>query len=176
MLVNLIGFQLGWFACVLGAAHGYPLLGPLLALPIIGFHLARQTDKRAELTLLLLTLLIGSMFDQALMLLGLVRYSATIWPPEWLPIWMMALWALFATTLNFSLRWLQPRPLVAALFGLVGGPLAYWAGARVDAIEWQQPIALLLALAIGWAVLMPLLGKLAASLHRRSAAEGVLNV
>lgn len=176
MLVNLIGFQLGWFACVLGAAHGYPLLGPLLALPIVGFHLARQTDKRAELTLLLLTLLIGSMFDQALMLLGLVRYSATIWPPEWLPIWMMTLWALFATTLNFSLRWLQPRPLVAALFGLVGGPLAYWAGARFGAIEWQQPIALLLALAIGWAVLMPLLGKLAASLHRRSAAEGVLHV
>ena len=176
MLVNFIGFQLGWFACVLGAAHGYPLLGPLLALPIVGFHLARQADKRAEITLLLLTLLIGSVFDQGLMLLGLVRYSATIWQPEWLPIWMMTLWALFATTLNLSLRWLQPRPLVAALFGLVGGPLAYWAGARFGAIEWQQPISLLLALAIGWAVLMPLLGKLAATLRTRSAAEGVLHV
>ncbi|HWU83492.1 MAG TPA: DUF2878 domain-containing protein [Methylophilaceae bacterium] len=176
MLVNIIGFQLGWFACVLGAAYGYPLLGPVVALPVIGWHLARQADKGMELRLLLLTVLIGSAFDQSLMLLDLVRYSANLWQADWLPIWMMTLWALFATTLNVSLRWLERRPAIAILFGLIGGPLAYWGGARLGAIQWQQPIALLIALAIGWAVLMPVLGKLASTLRARSLTAGALHV
>jgi hypothetical protein len=29
LLVNFVAFQLGWFACVLGAAQGLPWLGPV---------------------------------------------------------------------------------------------------------------------------------------------------
>ena len=35
MVVNFVAFQVGWFACVLGAARGWPLLGPLVALAIL---------------------------------------------------------------------------------------------------------------------------------------------
>ena len=39
-LINFAAFQAGWFACVAGAAHGLPWLGPLLVLPVAGWHLA----------------------------------------------------------------------------------------------------------------------------------------
>lgn len=159
MLTNFIGFQIGWFACVLGAAHGYPLLGPLLAIPIVGLHLVRHADKPQEILLILSVTLVGSLYDQILMMFGLVSYAPAIWSERWLPIWMITLWILFSTTLNMSLRWLQGRYLLAALFGFIGGPLAYWAGARLGAIQWLSHDSLLLALAAGWAILMPLFMK-----------------
>ena len=73
------------------------------------------------------------------------------------PYWMVALWALFATTLNVSLRWLRARPWLGALLGALGGPAAYYAGARLGALELATAGAGLGAIAIGWAVLTPLL-------------------
>ena len=44
----------------------------------------------------------------------------------WLaPPWPIPLWLQFATLLRFSLRWLDRRPALAVLVGLVGGPMAF---------------------------------------------------
>jgi hypothetical protein len=67
------------------------------------------------------------------------------------------MWMLFATTLNVSLRWLRRYPLAAIALGAIGGPLAYWAGARLGAMEFAAPVAATAALAFGWALLTPLL-------------------
>jgi len=77
------------------------------------------------------------------------------------PPWILGLWALFATTLNVSLNWLKGRWLVAALLGGIAGPLSYWAGARLGAVVLVEPVPALVALSIGWAILMPLLMALA---------------
>ncbi len=37
------------------------------------------------------------------------------------PPWILALWALFASTLNASLGWLQDRLLLAAVLGALSG-------------------------------------------------------
>lgn len=66
-----------------------------------------------------------------------------------------------------SLRWLQPRPLLAAVLGLVGGPLAWYAGARLGALELPDPSLALSVLGAGWAALMPLLLWLASRLNRQ---------
>ena len=50
------------------------------------------------------------------------------------PYWIVALWMLFATTLNVTFRWLQPRPALAAALGAVFGPVSYIAGAAVGVI------------------------------------------
>ncbi len=81
---------------------------------------------------------------------------------------MIALWANFATTLNLSLAGLQTRPWLAALLGLVCGPLAYWGGAGLGAMTFITPLPALITLALGWALLTPLLLALAATLARRS--------
>ena len=70
---------------------------------------------------------------------------------------MVALWAIFATTLNVSLRSLRPHRWLAALLGAIGGPVAYYAGARLGALEFGTPAPALAAIGIGWAILTPAL-------------------
>jgi hypothetical protein len=78
---------------------------------------------------------------------------------------MIGLWLNFAATLNQSLGWLHGRPLLAALFGAAGGPLAYYGGARLGATEALPGAGGLLLLAVGWGVMTPLLLKLAKTLR-----------
>jgi hypothetical protein len=68
------------------------------------------------------------------------------------------MWVNFALILNVSLRWLRGRYLLGAVLGFFGGPLAYFAGARLGAIRIPEPLALkLLVLALAWALAVPLL-------------------
>jgi len=67
------------------------------------------------------------------------------------------MWMLFATTLNVSLRWLQPRLGLAALLGMIAGPLAYYAGARLGGVSFSAPAAALCAVAAVWTLVLPML-------------------
>ena len=77
---------------------------------------------------------------------------------------MIALWPAFATTLNVSLRLLHRRIAMAGLLGAIAAPIAYYAGARLGAVEFVDPSAALLAIGAGWLVITPLLVWLAARL------------
>ena len=48
-LANFVGFQLCWFACVLGAARGHEWLGPLSVARFLGWALTRSHDVAREL-------------------------------------------------------------------------------------------------------------------------------
>jgi hypothetical protein len=56
-----------------------------------------------------------------------------------------------------ALDWLKNRWLASVVLGAAAGPLSYWAGARLGALELIDPVPALLALAIGWALMTPLL-------------------
>ena len=156
-LLNIACFQLGWFACVLGAAQSMPWIGPLVAVPVIALHLYQADNSRLEIVLMLIAAFVGSLFDQSLLSLGLIKFTSGSMHGYLLPLWMVTLWLLFATTLNVSLRWMRGRPVVAVLFGVVGGPLAYMGGVKLGAMQFLQPTPLLIALAIGWGIFMPAL-------------------
>jgi len=157
VVVNVVLYQLGWFACVLGAAHGLPWIGPLAAAAIIAWHLARAARPRPELALVACAVLLGALFDTLLVQAGWVHFSAGALIAGTAPCWMMALWAIFATTLNVSLRSLRTHPVLALILGALGGPLAYFAGARLGAITLVAAGPALSAIALGWAVLTPVL-------------------
>ena len=157
MIANFIAFQLGWFAVALGAAHGWPWAGTAAVLAIVAWHLRHAARPRAELVLVLSAAGIGALWDSALAALGLVVFPNGMLVEGTAPHWMIALWMLFATTLNVSLGWLKRSLLLAAAFGAVGGPLAYLAGAKLGALAIPQPVPAIAALALGWAVLTPLL-------------------
>jgi hypothetical protein len=70
---------------------------------------------------------------------------------------MVCLWLNFAATLNVSMAWLRGRFLLAALFGAIGGPLAYYSGAKLGATEALPTSTGMLLLAIGWGIMTPLL-------------------
>jgi hypothetical protein len=80
------------------------------------------------------------------------------------PLWMIALWANFAATLNVALRSLRTRAWLLAALGGIGGPLAYWGGANLGAMQWLETAPVLIYLALGWAVVTPILGRLALKL------------
>lgn len=159
--LNFILFQGGWFACVLGAAHGWPWAGAGAALAIVACHVLRAERPRGELILVAAAAVIGALWDSALALAGWIRYAGGLVVEDLAPAWIVALWMLFATTLNLSLAWLKRHAALAVVFGAAGGPLAYWAGEELGALVLAERLPALVALAAGWAVLTPLLLHLA---------------
>jgi hypothetical protein len=163
---NVVLFQLGWFACVLGAAHGYALEGALVALAIVAAHIALAAHPARELALVAAAAATGALADSLLAASGWLRYDAGVLVEGTAPYWIVAMWALFAITLNVSMRALRSRLWLGALLGLVGGPAAYYAGANLGALTLVQLLPALAALAAVWALAMPLLFSLALRLER----------
>lgn len=159
LIGNVVGFQAVWMASIAGAGQGYAWTGPLAALVFVAAMLAFGGKTRQDLRMLALALPIGFLLDTAFAASGWLRYAE---PTPWVfaaPVWIWSLWAGFALTLNHSMAFLRGRPWACALFGLVGGPLAYWTAAGAfDAVSFGVPVAwALAALAIGWAAVLPLL-------------------
>jgi Protein of unknown function (DUF2878) len=156
-LINFLAFQIAWFACVLSAAQGQSWLGVAVAVCVVAWHLYHANDSQLELILIVITAIFGSLFDQTLMSLDLVRYASAAWPSYLLPVWMVMMWMIFATTLNLSMRWLRGHYWMASLLGLIGGPLAYLGGVKLGAMQFLQTNTMLISLALGWAFCMPAL-------------------
>ena len=157
MLLNLIAFQIGWFACVLGGAHGWPWLGVLVTAAAIALHLYRAVRPRPEAMLIGLSGLLGFVADSLLTWTGLLRFPSGQFHPDLAPYWMVAMWMLFATTFNVALGWLKPRLGLAALLGMVAGPLAYYGGAKLGGVSFGNLVFSLMAVAGVWTLAMPVL-------------------
>ena len=157
LIANLVLVQAGWFACVLGAAHGLPWLGTLGMLAILAWHLSRTPRPLLELRLVAATIALGIVLDGTLLASGAVEFPNGQWFTLLTPHWMMALWAEFAISLNVCLRWLKSKLWLAAALGAVAGPMSFLAGMRLGAVQILNPVLALAMLALGWALLMPLL-------------------
>lgn len=160
VLLNFALFQAGWFACVLLAAHDHAGLAVLAVALVVIVRLAGSLRPLRTAPLLLGVTLIGLVWDSVVMASGAQGYVSGAWLPGLAPTWIVAMWTLFGTLLGVSLRWLRGRPLLAAAFGLVGGPLAYAGGARLGAVILHDPIWAAALEAAGWAALTPLLVRL----------------
>lgn len=151
-VANAIMFQLGWWICVLGAAKGWPLVGPLVAVVLLAAHFACQKTPPWEWKIILVGTVGGFFIDSMLRVVGVLDFGGALFAPPWL----VALWALLAMTINHSISWLSRNLTGASLFGFLGGPLAYYGGAQLGALavhgwaDWAL-------LAVVWAVIVPLL-------------------
>lgn len=160
-LLNYLLFQIGWLACVLSAARRRAPVGIGIALLVVGWGALRAVHPVPYLLFLLIVGLVGFAWDSTLVATGLLRYPGATGEERVAPTWIFIMWLLFATTLDSSLAWLQPHPLVALLLGAVGGPLAFLGAARMGAVQLLRPRAAVATLACGWALLMPALSRLA---------------
>ena len=157
LLVNFIGFQVGWFACVLGAANDKELLGMTIALGVIIYHVVTQGDLRKELKLILVALAIGLLWETWVLNLDILRYPSHPETLFWAPSWLFMMWALFATTINLSMGWLKGRWALSVLMGAVFGPLAFIGGEKLGAVVFLDSTLSIIILSVGWGLLMPLL-------------------
>lgn len=153
-LTNFALFQLGWFISVWGAAHQKLFPSMIAVALILMIHITQARFKKEAVILLIIIMILGPIFDQCLLSLNLIAYKSQ-YAEQIVPIWIFALWGLFASTLNLSLSWLKRYKLLAVIFGLAGGPLAYIAAEKLNAVELISPYAVI-TLAIGWGILTPL--------------------
>jgi len=155
-VINILGFNAGWFACVLAARWGVPLAAaPIIAI-VLAVHLLVNTpraERRAESLVLLGVALAGTLVDTANLLAGAIRFDLGI--AVFIP-WIALFWLNFSATLNTALRWLAPMPRLAALLGVIAAPGTYLAGSKLGALDLHDntPIPLA-AIAVQWAIILP---------------------
>jgi len=158
VLVNVGLYQAGWFACVLGGAHGFPLLGAAIGLGLLLVHLTLCRERGKEIVTVLLAGLTGTIADSIQAFSGVFVFLSGHWSPWAVPLWISVMWLQFGTLFHFALGWLSGRYLLSALLGAFGGPMAFLTGERLGAATFPKGHGFsLLALAIVWAFVLPLL-------------------
>lgn len=158
MISNFILFQIGWFSVVLSAASGQAYIGSLIIAAIIVFHLFTTKHRSNEIILIVLTLIVGLIWDSLMSMSGLFIYESGILLAQIAPYWILAMWALFATTINYSMSWIKGRIRIAMIAGAVFGPLSYYAGYKLGAVDIPDLTRAMFAQSLGWAVILPVLG------------------
>lgn len=169
-IFNIVGTQIGWFACAIGAAQGRQWLGLVVVAVYLILHLLWSDEWRRELPFILTVGALGMMIDSLSKITGLLIYNGDSLHIAWLaPLWIGALWLQFASTLNVSLAWLQDNYLVAFVLGAIFGPLSYLGGARLGALALPHDKTFtVVILAIIWGIAMPALAWLAKKMVHRN--------
>ena len=154
-LANAALFQCSWFACVLGGDSEWLLVG----LAALGVHLLWISSWAEDGRLILSVTVLGTVLDTLLRTLGVFQFTE---PGPLIPVWLILLWALLATTLRHCLAWSARPWWRAAVLGAVGGPLSYYAGSQLAGVQFGFSVApTMIALALLWAAVFVGLHRLA---------------
>jgi hypothetical protein len=150
-MTNIIGFNVAWFGLVYWGNAFVPIALLMLAVHIVFF----MTSYR-EFFFIVIVTVIGIYVDSLLQYFNFFIFSED---PH-IPIWLMLLWASFATTLSHSLLFLRLSVWLQILAGLLA-PLSYIAGHQFEAVSFGQPlITTYFVLSLIWASLFVLFFKL----------------
>lgn len=154
LAINIIAFQIAWATAV--------LLGDIYALAVtciyLIIHQVFLLKGSREWILIVVIVLLGTLVDTLFTAMGILDFGKTLIV---IPLWLICLWVMFATTLCHSLRWFKNNLLLAAGFAAVAGPFSYFAGARLNDVELGQPLwCSLLILSLWWACVFPVTLKL----------------
>lgn len=154
---NYLSYYIGWLACVYGAAHGMSWAGVGVVAVLVLVHFVLTHTLREEIAMIVVVGVLGTLVDSAQAASGLLVYQGRYAALPWLgPIWITAIWVLFASTINWSFEWLKGRTWLAAALGAIGGPLSYVAGERIGAVRFQRDyLVTVLALAVIWSLVLP---------------------
>ncbi len=157
LFLNILGFQTAWWACIAGVGRGLEIPALVYGLVLAGLHLRFAHQPQQEAKLAALALLLGMAADTLLQTTSVISFYG--WALEPLsPFWLWLLWALFAMTLNTSLKFLQSHTLwLSVAAGLVFGPLTYYAGAQLGAASFDNTPFHFGALVFTWAIALPVL-------------------
>ncbi len=131
-------------------------------------HLFFSPARSDDLQMMGYLLLTGLLIDGTLNQVGFFSFKDAGFP---IPHWLMIIWLGLAITPHHSLAWLKNKPFLSLFFGAMGGPVAYWAGARLGAVTFNwELLPSLLTISVIWAVLWPAVMHLSV-LSSRPAAQ-----
>ena len=126
------------------------------------------TDRARECSAIGCAIAIGLIVEWYQISAGTYQFDAGVLREGWPPPWLIAMWAQFATVFRFSMRGIMRRWWSAAIFGAIGGPLAFIAGERLGAVTLLPPVATgLVRLAAAWAIALMVLSGIFGERARR---------
>jgi hypothetical protein len=141
-IVNLLLFNLNWFACVIGGA-AWGSMGLIALLTYSAYVGSWRTDIRLALSLAVC----GWIVDSLWIYFGVLDYGTA-----YAPVWIVMLWVGLAFTLNHSMSPFISKPLIGGLAAAVAAPLTYLSGAALGAVNVLNATGILL-ISLVWCVL-----------------------
>lgn len=145
---------LGWFGCVYLGKIGWEFA--TLIFPILSWYLLNKSfaiNSKMLYRLVILTV-IGVLFDYSALHFGLISLI-TVDEFTLLPIWLISLWVLFASSLPLMQSFLRNKLILSSIIGGIFGPLSYHAGSSIGVLELNGNSAYLTYI-IFWAIYTPL--------------------
>jgi hypothetical protein len=110
ILINLALFQVGWLVCVVGG-NLYAIAFTLAALLV---HNWLVLGSRAEWKLIASVVVVGCLWDMAMVKTGVISFPKA--GLLGIPLWLICLWTLFATTFMHQLA--APIMISLAIMGV----------------------------------------------------------
>lgn len=99
------------FAFRTGVVSSKGWIGPAVAAGILPLHVGMAVDRSAMIKAIGLVGVLGFLADSVLGLAGFLKFQGSDFVGQPLvPLWLLGLWLVFATTLGSSLSWLSSRP------------------------------------------------------------------
>ncbi len=147
-LINAAWFQLAWFAAIIYKQQAVPwLIASILA------HLMVSPTRKSDALLIIIISVIGLLGDSILSFTEVFNFEHN----AIMPMWLVMVWMHFSIALNHSLKWLGRFHLwILALIGAAVGPINYFAGNKLGAVEFTFPLIFtLIVIAVIWAVNLP---------------------
>jgi len=148
LIANALAYQVVWFSAIL-----WGNLGAAVGCLLILILLVTSECWGDDLKMIGFLMFLGLLVDGTLQQVGFFTLRSPGLP---IPFWLLVIWLGLAMTINHSLSWPKDKLLLAALFGGLGGPAAYWGGTRLGAasFNWSLPSSLFL-LAVVWSLMFP---------------------
>ncbi|MBO6851960.1 MAG: DUF2878 domain-containing protein [Marinobacter sp.] len=151
-VINFVLFQAGWLICIL--YPGMAAAGVVALFLVIHFALISQ-NRWMEAQFIGFGTVIGGVLDGIWFNTGILDDGTG--QVVITPIWLIAIWAIFMTTLSHSLQWISSKPWLPWVLAPITGPFAYWSASQLGAVELPVLSTSLIALAVGWLVVFPML-------------------
>ncbi len=145
-----------------------PWLGVIVVLIVVVIHVVLSQNRKGEVMLALSAGAIGFIIDTLLVSADIFTPILYLFPSPFSPPWMIMLWVNFATTINVSLQKLHGHYLLSAVLGSIGGPAAYYGGAKLGATTALPGTSELILLSVVWAAAVPVLFWIAARINKNT--------
>jgi len=170
ILINALLFQALWLAAVIGSAHSVLWPSLLLTVMLLCWQLPMSRRHPTDLRVLTAAIIMGLIIDSAWVQLGFLEFTDQRPLPSLSPLWIIALWAGLALTINHSMLWLKNHPLLPPLMGLISAPLSYYAGQRLGAVTYLiDPLLFSACLGVTWAIALSILVRLSNDIKTKEA-------
>tara|TARA_B100002019_G_scaffold155106_1_gene133649 strand:+ start:614 stop:1141 length:528 start_codon:yes stop_codon:yes gene_type:complete len=149
--IDLVIFQIAWFACVLASVSPFPILIPILGTLLVIIRCLVKKSIKQSLPFTIACLIIGIAGDATLVNVNLLAFDP--YPSIFgSPLWMVALWMNFGLMLRPLFTWFLDNCWRSILGFSIGGLIAYISGEKLEVLTFIVDYNSHIGVALEWAI------------------------